>query len=93
MSTFLAFPERTLAATALVFFLSEGATRCARVVRIRASSSFSESWETSLPMISQSRYGVEDWTGEDMWLEGKLKFRNHLSKTAVVGFFCFRRVS
>ena len=52
VSTFLAFPERTLAATVLVFFLSEGATRCARVVRIRASSSFSESWDTSLPMIS-----------------------------------------
>ena len=32
--------------------LSKGATRCARVVRIRASSSFSESWETSLPIIS-----------------------------------------
>ena len=31
---------------------AEGATRCARVVSIRASSSFSESWETSLPMIS-----------------------------------------
>ena len=23
---------------------------------------------------------MEDWTGEDMRLEGKLKFRNHLSK-------------